>query len=370
MNKKLNLMIVTHDLCIGGLQQVVVNICRTIDREKFNTSVVCLRDIGPFAYELDHIGIKVHHILHNNKRPDYFCFIKLAKLFRQEKTEVIHTHNTQPFFDGTIAALMSSVKTIVHTDHARDFPDKKRYMFAEWLVSLFAYKMVGVSEHTAQNLIHYERISPKKILVIPNGIDAGKFNVQIDIDSIKRSLGIIGKGPILGLGVRLTEQKGICYLLDAMPSLIKAYPQIVLLIAGEGPLENKLKDQMNCLGISDNVKFLGPRLDLPELLQVFDLYVLPSIWEGLPMVLLEAMAAGCPIVATDVGGNATAIKHRLNGSIIKPKDSVALAQEVIRVLSDRPLREKYIAESKVIFEKLFSAKTMTAAYEKLYMRER
>jgi glycosyltransferase involved in cell wall biosynthesis len=366
---KKNLMLVTHDLAIGGLQQVVVNICRTINTDMFNVSVVCLRDTGPFAQEINELGIKVHVIPPKKGGVDYLSFIKLARLFQTESVEIIHTHNTQPFVDGTLAALMSGVKTIVHTDHARDFPDKYRYMAAEWIMSQFAYKVVGVSDHTAHNLIHYEKISPRKILVIPNGIDGSRFMIHVDSDRKKKSLGITNKGPILGLGVRLSEEKGVLYLLRAMPEIIGVFPDISLVIAGAGPSENELKQQTATLGINNHVLFIGPRLDIPEILQIFDLYVLPSTREGLPMVLLEAMAAGCPIVATDVGGNATAISHRFNGSLIKPKDPVALAQEIILVLSDQQLRRQYIHKSKEVFQNCFSAQTMTRAYERLYLRE-
>lgn len=362
-------MLVTHDLAIGGLQQVIVNICRTINTDMFRVSVVCLKNLGPFAQDIEALGMKVHLIPQKRNGVDYLSFIKLARVFRQESVEIIHTHNTQPFIDGTLAGIMAGVKTIIHTDHARDFPDKKRYMAAEWVASHCAYKVVGVSEHTAENLKYYEKISSRKILVIPNGIDGSRFNTAIDRDMKKRSLGITSTGPVIGLGVRLSEQKGIGYLLSAMPEIMRDFPEISLVIAGDGPIENALKQQAVALGIDGHVFFIGSRLDLPELLQIFDLYVLPSVWEGLPMVLLEAMAAGCPIIATDVGGNATAITNRFNGSLIKPKDPLALAKEIRQVLSDESLRAQYIRESRKIFEKQFSARIMTAAYEKLYLKE-
>ena len=117
-------MIITHDLAIGGLQQVVVNLCRTINRDKFDVSVLCLRTLGEFVPEVEKLGIKVF-FLPQKKGTDYFSFLGVAKILRREKIEVIHTHNTQPFIDGTIGALLSGVKTIVHTDHARSFPIKE-----------------------------------------------------------------------------------------------------------------------------------------------------------------------------------------------------------------------------------------------------
>jgi len=366
---KLKLMQITHDLAIGGLQRVVVNLCKYIDRNKFDISVLCLRNLGEFVHEVESMGIKVYFLPQENGT-DYFSFLKVAKILRKEKIDVIHTHNTQPFFDGTVGALLSGRKIrIVHTDHARDFPDKRRYMFAEWLMSHFAYKVVGVSDHTSQNLIKYEKINPKKIVTIPNGIDGEKFNISIDREAKRKELGIKNHGPIIGLGVRLTEQKGITYLLKAMPIVAKKLSDITLVIAGDGPLEESLKKETLNLGLDKNVLFVGPRLDMPELLKLFDLYVLPSLWEGLPMVLLEAMAAECPIVATNVGGNGTVIKHKENGSLIEAKNTLSLANEIITVLSNSDLRKKYKEKSKKIFDAYFSAKIMSRKYEELYLKK-
>jgi len=115
--------------------------------------------------------------------------------------------------------------------------------------------------------------------------------------------------------------------------------------------------------------FIGPRLDMPELLQLFALYVLPSLWEGLPMVLLEAMAARCPIVATDVGGNASAITNGINGSLVKPKAPKALSDEIARVLSSPDILEKYRLNGAATFQNNFDARVMTKKYEKLYKKE-
>jgi len=361
-------MIITHDLAIGGLQQVVVNICRTIDREHFDVSVLCLRELGEFTHEIESLGIRVLFLPQDPDRTDYFSFLKVANILRQEKIDIIHTHNTQPFVDGTIGALMSGVKTIVHTDHARDFPDKKRYMFAEWLMSLFAYKIVGVSDHTSKNLIKYEKISRRKIVTIPNGIDETKFDISIDKKKKKEDLGISKNGHVIGLCVRLTEQKGITYLLKAMPDVVKVMPDITLIIAGDGPLKKDLEKESDLLGVSDNVLLIGPRLDVSEILKLFDLYVLPSLWEGFPMVLLEAMAAKCPILATDVGGNPSAIVSGENGVLVPSRSPKALAEQIIYLLLNHDLRTKCAEKSLEIFQHNFSARGMTSKYEQLYRR--
>ena len=366
--KKLKVMQITHDLDFGGLQQVIINICKSIDRNRFDMSILCLRGLGSFLSEAQNFGIKVIFISPKNGNIDYFSFIKVANIFRREKPNVIHTHNTQPLIDGTLAALITGIKTIIHTDHARSFPDKKRYMLAERLMSRFVFKMVGVSNHTSNNLIKYENVPTKKIITIYNGIDEKRFDIFLDKERKVKSLKIYNKGPFIGLTVRLTEQKGISYLLKAMPKVIEKFPGVALVIGGEGPLENELKKEAFLLGIHKNTFFIGPRLDIPEILKILDLYVLPSIWEGLPIALLEAMAARCPIIATRVSGNPEIIKHRENGSLVSPQNPQELADELLTVLSNAKLRQKYSELGYKCLVENFSQSIMVKHYEKLYLR--
>jgi len=366
---KIRLMIITHDLAIGGLQRVVVQICKNINRDMFEVNVLCLREKGEFAEEIEKMGIKIFLLPREENSKNYLAFVQVAQILRKEKIDLIHTHNIEPFVDGTLGAILAGGRTLIHTDHARNFPDKWKYMFHEWLVSHFAYKIVGVSEHTSENLVKYEKISRKKIITIPNGVDGKELDIPIDRIKKKKSLGLGNAGFIIGVGVRLTEQKGLKYLIKAMQKVVNELPDIRLLIAGDGPLKDRLQKLAVDLGVDENVIFLGARLDIPELLQVFDLYVLPSVWEGLPMVLLEALAAGCPVIATEVGGTATAIKHGVNGSLVPPESPQALSDEIIRLLKNKDQRDQYIINGKKIFRESFSSEVMTKKYEDLYLQK-
>jgi len=366
-DKKTRIMQITHDLAIGGLQKVVVNLCKNIDKSKFDVSVLCLRELGEFASEVMDFGINVRHLPQKENGTDYFGFLKVAKILKKDKIDVIHTHNILPFTDGTIGGLIARVKRIIHTDHARDFPDKRRYMVAEWLMSQFAYKVVGVSEHTTENLIRYEKISKNKITTVVNGIDGAKYNIDINKEKKRRELGLNDKGPIIGACVRLTEQKGITYLLNSITKVQKNFPDINVVIAGEGPLKEKLIKQSKELRIDQNVYFIGPRLDIPEILKLLDIYVLPSIWEGLPMILLEAMAAECATIATKVGGIPTIIKNKQNGTLIDPKNSDQIASEITVLLKSPNLRAKYASNGLRMFRKKFTVEAMTKQYEQLYL---
>lgn len=367
--KKLRVMHVAEDLGVGGLERVVATLCRAVDPSRFESAVLCLREMGPFADELREQGFSVSLLPNTSGRTDYLSFLKVARFLREREVDVVHSHNTHAFIDGGLGAALSGVRTVVHTDHARSFPDKRRYMVAEHLLSHLAYRVVGVSSHTSENLVRYERISPRKLTVIPNGIDGSHADRPVDVAAKRRDLGIAASGPVIGVGARLMEQKGIEFLLRAMPALLARFPDLTLVVAGEGPLAESLKGLAADLGVADHVRFAGVRLDLAELLHVFDVFVLPSVWEGLPMVILEALAAGCPVVASDVGGVGTAVEDGVNGALVPPRDPNALAAAVARLLTSPALRARFGEAGRRVFRERFSASAMARRYEALYLRQ-
>ena len=362
-------MQLTEDLGLGGLEHVVATLCTTLDPDRFETSALCLKDGGPLADELTARGIPVFRLTPPNGRPDYFAAAKIARILRRERIDIVHTHNTSAFIDGGLAALLARTPTHVHTDHSRLFPDKRRYMIAEYVMSHFAYRVVGVSDHTVAELRRYERIPVSKLTTIPNGIDAKAFGRERDSTLKRIELGIGPTSPILGVAVRLTEQKGVTYLLRAMPQILSAHPDTVLVIAGDGVLAQPLREEAAALGVAEQVRFIGSRRDIPELLSMFDVYALPSEWEGLPMIILEAMAAGCPIVASNVGGVGTAVRDGENGYLVAARDVDALGQRIVSLLADPGRRRQFGEAGRRIFRQHFSAEAMAAAYARVYARE-
>lgn len=366
---KTRLLQITHDLHVGGLPRVVDTLCRSIDRDRFEVSVLCLRDVGPLGEALrQDLGIRVDKLRDNHHVPDRLAFLKVARYLKKFPADVVHTHNTEPFIEGTLGAVKAGVKTLVHTDHARPFPDRFRYMLGEWFASQFAWRVVGVSDHTTENLRRYEKISKKKLVTIPNGIDGDRYDTEVDVAAARAELGIPEGAPVLGFASRLAEQKGLTYLLQALPAVLSKYPDLRLLVAGTGELEAPLREEARERGVAESIDFLGVRLDIPRLLKVFDLHVLPSLWEGLPMIILESMAAGCPTVATRVGGVATAIDDGRNGRLVESRDPDALAAAIIAMLDDPDRRRAMGEAARATFRAGFTADAMARSYEHLYER--
>jgi glycosyltransferase involved in cell wall biosynthesis len=362
---KIRVMHVTEDLGVGGLERVVVTICRHLDRSRFEPSVLVLRGSGALAAELEQIDVEVVDVGGVPGKGDHFAFRKVAREARKRRIDMFHSHNTLALFDALVAARLTGVRGHVHTDHARSFPDKRRYMIAEHVASYLLDQIVAVSDDTKNNLVHYEKISPSRIAVIPNGVDSERFTKPVDVAALRAALGV-SSGPVLGLAARLTEQKGVIYLLQAVVQLREQFPGLQVVVAGSGDQDDYLKRAAGELGIAGAVHFLGMRLDVPELVRAFDVFVLPSIWEGLPIALLEAFAAGTPVVASDVGGVGKVIRHRENGSLVPARDPAALAAELAHVLAHPELRKKYSQTARRTFEESYSAEAMTRRYEAIY----
>lgn len=368
MPRRIRVLQVSHDLGVGGLPRVVETLCRAIDPALFEVSALCLNFGGELADALTGDGIAVHVLEQAERKPDYLSSLRVARFLRAGAFDVVHSHNTQPFLDAAVGTLLARRRSVlVHTDHARNFPDKLRYMVLENLLARRAYRVVGVSEHTTENLHRYERIPRRKLVTIPNGIDGRLFEGTVDRAAIRSSLGVPPGARVALFGSRLEAQKDVPTLLAAMAMLAARRPDLHLVIAGQGSLQDDLRARAAALGISARVSFVGVRLDMPDLLRAADLFVLSSIWEGLPMVILEALAAGCPIVSTAVGGVPAAVVDGETGLLVPPSDPSALAGALERMVGDDALRRRVAAAGRALFAERFSAAAMARRYEALYV---
>lgn len=367
--RPLRILQVSHDLKAGGLQRVVVDLAQGLRRLGHDAQICSLRGPGPLEAEIRGRGIPLWNMPWPERGADRLLFLKVFRLLRKHRYDVIHTHNTQAFLDGGLAAILARVPARVHTDHARPFPDQFKYMAAERLMSLSYGKVVGVSAHTASNLRKYEGIADKRLEVILNGIDGGWYRserARADAQALRRQAGLSGFKRVIGLGVRLEEQKGIRFLLEALPRILEHHPDTGLAIAGTGSQAEALKAQAEALGVSDHVRFLGAYPQLTAFYPLIDIFVLPSLWEGLPLCLLEAMCLGLPIVATKVGGVGDLIEDGQNGRLVPSGDPGALAAAIVSALDKPEEAEAMGRAARQVFDARYDSAIMVDRYLDLY----
>ena len=290
----------------------------------------------------------------------------LVKLIRARRVAVLHTHE---FFMNTLG-LMASWLTgvpLVATVHGRNYySDKTRRRIAYRLVGRFAGRLVTVSEANKRFLTEEVGIPPRRIQVIPNGVPPGDEAPAATLSALRESLGLDQHHPVVGSVGSLYPVKGHRYLIEAAPSILGRFPQTVFVIVGQGGLRGELEARAARLGVAANLRFLGHREDVRDLLSICDLFVLPSLSEGMPLALLEAMAAGLPAVATRVGGVTEVLEDRKTGLLVPPGDSGALAAAIMTLMGNPPLVKELGEAARHEATTRFSLAGMVRAYEGVY----
>ena len=286
-------------------------------------------------------------------------------LIRQEGVCLIHAHEFSAIVCGWIITCLAGLP-FVGTIHGKNyFWEKLRRRVAYRIISRSG-RLVAVSEDLKRFVMDTVGLPDAQVQVIYNGVPVSLPVSDADVACCKAELGLNASDLVIGSIGSLYPVKGHQYLLDAMPAVLLKYPRTVLLVVGRGDLEVSLKEQAKRLGIEKQVRFLGMRHDVTRLLALIDLFVLPSLSEGLSIALLEAMAAGRAVVASRVGGNTELIVEGETGMLVPSKNSEALAAAICKVLGKRAMREEFGRNAANRVQKRFSAAQMADNYQGLY----
>jgi glycosyltransferase involved in cell wall biosynthesis len=296
----------------------------------------------------------------------------IRRICRLENIAILHCHLSDAEFLGILAGRLHGVERILDTVHtpsllpSRESHDPRtslRKLFMPWVLNQADW-VVAVSAETGR-MLEKMGVQAKRIRVVENGIDVSAYDLPPQ-PALRQSLGIGPDEPVLVTTARLTEQKGHAYLIEAMPAVLERFPLARLLLLGQGELRGQLEERVRSLGLTGRVDFLGVRSDVPALLALADVFVLPSLWEGTSLALLEAMAAARPIAATDIPGNRPLLEDQRDCLLTTPARPEALAQAVIRLLQDRELAAKLGTQARAEAWQRFDIRTMLAAYERLW----
>ena len=348
----------------GGAERVLINLVENLDRARYG-SIICLLKDGWLASQLRQRGFETVTIPQRAGH-DLGWVYKSIELIRRKRIDLLHSHEFGMNIYGSIASRLMQVPIIATVHGKAYYGERWRRRMAYRFVARRAAQMVAVAEDIRRFLIDRVGVSPRKLCTIYNGVDAKTVCSAEDGARVRQELGIAETTPVIGTIANLYPVKGHTFLLKAAAEVAKVVPQAVWLLAGRGGLLDQLQDEARQLGIKDKVRFLGFRNDPAALLQAMDLFVLPSLSEGLPVSVLEAMAAGRPVVATDVGGNREVIVDGRTGFLVPPGDSSALASRMITLLANSDLAHGYGAEGRSRVCQHFSLERMVRAYETLY----
>lgn len=352
---------VVLNLQYGGLEKLVIQLSQRLNNSGISTIIICLDDIGDLALEAQKRGVEVVSL---NKTPGFKWkwVFELKKILKEHKVDLVHSHNYAPLVYGTLAAKLAGIRSI-NTRHSRTQEKISRFI---WNLNKF---ITTVSEDTRTEILKHNRISKDKLKVVHNGIDLEAFNIMLSEQQIKekkQSLGIAEDSYVIGNIGRLVEDKDQETLLKAYKKLFKKNFNGDLVIVGDGRLKEALVAKAQEYGIQDRVKFLGFRDDVSELIQIFDIYVLSSIREGVSLTLLEAMAARKTVIATKIGGNPEVVVDGSTGYLVPCGFPERIESAIMRLYVNRNLAVKMGEAGAERARELFSLKRMTDSYVELY----
>jgi len=354
--KKIKVLQLVEDLKLGGLERVIADIALGLDRKKFEVSVWCIARGGEIADELKEKGIKVK-ILGILSYHNPIKILKLAYLLKKEKPRLIHSHGYFASVIGRIAAKIARTPGIVYHIHTT-FYEKivKRNIIIERLLIRITDKIIFISQAAKNSFLPHLKFNENKASIIYNGVR--DTHVRANLEEFNFKVATVAS---------LTEHKGHRYLLEAARIVLDRIPQGRFFIIGEGPLAEELKQQVSDLGIESSVKFLGQRKDIYKILSGMNLFVLPSLREGLGIAAIEAMAVGLPVVVTNVGGLPEVVRDGLSGLIVPPAEPALLAEKIIAIFKHPDKLMAMGRESRRLFEEKYKAESMAEKLEKLYM---
>ena len=310
------------------------------------------------------IGTKVF-----NKGPgmDFSVLPLMIDYLKRNSIDIVHAHMYTANLWGRMAGLLAGVPILVTTEHNPLYePRPRSRYYPERILTPVTDRIIAVARTVKDSLVRFDNAPEDKITVIYNAIEAERFRIPIDVAEKKRSLGIDPGRPIVGNVARHFEVKGQRYLIEAVAQVRACVPDVVFLLVGDGPDRGELVRLADSLGVSESVVFAGMRADVDEILQVVDLFTLSSLGEGLCMAILEAMAAGKAVVATEVGGNPELVAHGQTGLTVPSKDPKALAEALIELLSDGERRLAMGRTAMEIIDRKFSMAECVARTEALY----
>ena len=304
---------------------------------------------------------------------DLHALMVLWRLICFENPEIVHTHSSKAGILGRLAAKMAGVPHIIHTPHGHVFfghfsvPASKLFLWIEKIFDKITDRQIALTEGEKNDYLKFSVSKERKLVTIHSGVDTDQFAVASGNGGAagKKALGLNPSELVIGTVGWLLPIKGPECLLMAMIRVWNERPDARLVFVGKGELEGKLKDAAVQAKVSDKILFLGWREDIPQIMAAFDIFVLPSLNEGMGRVLVEAMAAGKPVIASSVGGIPDLVKNGENGFLVEPADPLALAEAVKLLIGSPELRMKMGAAGREMSEK-YSVAAMIEKLDKLY----
>jgi glycosyltransferase involved in cell wall biosynthesis len=343
---------------------MVLNLVRRLP-ERFEPMVCCIHEAGPIGEEIRKTGTRVDvlGLTPGLRRP--FDVGRIRSYLARTQPAIVHTFLLTASLYGRLAAILARVPIVIGTEVNIYERKRRSHAIAERLLMAGTDRIVVSAESVRDFYIAQVHADPAKVEVIYNAVDFAQGEATTSRDEMRKALGVPADARVAGVIARLTEQKGHRFLFDALATA-PALADVHVLLIGGGDLQDDLVRRAESLGLSQRVHFLGPRRDLGNLLGAMDVFVMPSLWEGLPLSLVLAMGAAVPVVATAVAGIPEVVEDGRTGLLVPAGDAAALGVALSRVFTDGALRDRMARDGKASVLPRFGVDKYVASVSDLY----
>ncbi len=326
----------------GGAEEHILTLLRGLDRNGFRLHLVCSPEVA------EAVGVDLPRDvellpLRFGRPSDAASAVRLGTWIRERKIQVLHSHLSYSSWFASPVGWSCGVPLIVETPHIRELWRKgwKADTTFDRMAARLVDRFIAVSHANAKYLVEHKGLPARKIRVIQNGSDLSRFNPShVAPEGMREELGLAPNDPVMLVAARLEPQKGHAVLLDAMPAVLREFPTAKLVCLGEGVLRDQLEEQSRRLGLQASVRFIGFRRNVQDWLSLCDFTVLPSFFEGLPLVAIESLAAGRTMVASAVDGTPEVIVNGQTGVTVPSGDSAALSEAICSLLRSPDYRDR------------------------------
>ncbi len=363
----MNILYLTTHLNVGGITSYTLTLAKGFCRRGHSVYVASGggEEVPKFTSEgIIHLDIPIKTKLEVNPFKIIPSLLLLEREIRQRDIQLVHS-NTR--VTQVLATLLQRRLGIPHVTTCHGYFKNRwfRRKFPCW-----GDRVIAISEAVQEHLLDDFGLAASRIRLVYNGIDLERFvlpanAVSRDKYSLKRGLGL-HDGPVIGIIGRLSDVKGHIFLLEAMPAVLKSFPQAQLLIVGEGPMQGRLKRLAGSLGLAGKCVFIPRIHDTLKALPVIDIFAMPSLKEGLGLSLMEAMAAGLACIGSDIGGIRNLIQHGHNGLLVPPQDAAALSRSILELLEDEKKAQMLADNARIFINHNFSQAEMVYKTQEVY----
>jgi len=357
-------------LPIGGAERLLIDVLRNLDPARFESEVCCIQGKGELASEIEEMGIVLHDLGRmRNKHFDLGAILALRQLIRGRRIDLVHSHLYHANLYGRIAGWSERIPVVasVHNTYTQHRWHRR---LINRLLARVSFCVTAPSAEVELAIRRYDHVAAQKVVRLVNCIDLDRINSDLDVATAKHKLGLEPDDVVIGTVGRMEEQKGHGILLHAFAAL-RGLPGISvsslrLLIVGDGRLRQATEARASQLGIVDACRFPGSMTRMADVYRAIDIFVMPSLWEGLSLAMLEAMAAGLPLVATDVGGVRDVLGDNLHGRLVPPGDPTSLAHALAELLLNTQLREELATSASQCVRDTYGVSNLTRQLSILY----